>query len=114
MDKNKINYFEIGDKDNPLFKIEYLEESKAIKKEERKISFGYNYQTGSITDNKGKKIDFESRFSAFDASLEYLFDTIGHSLLKGYIGFAIESLSKINFSISQNTQIKTKDKATQL
>lgn len=111
MSEDKIMYYEIGqDKDNPLFKVEYLEESKPIKKEDKTLSMGWTYQVGSVTDAKGKKLDFESRFSVFDASLEYLFDTIGQTLLSGAFGFAVETFSNFNFAISQNTKIATKDK----
>lgn len=111
MDKNKIFYYDIKNvKDEAIYSIQYLEESKAIKKDDKKLSFGWTYQVGQVTDVKGKTLDYEARFSAFDASVEYLFDTLGHSLLKGAAGFTIETLAKINFSLTQNTKVTSKDK----
>lgn len=110
MDKNKIFYYEIGDKDNPLYSIQYLEESKTVKKDNKKVSFGWTYQVGQVTNSKNKTLNYEASFSAFDASLEYLFDVLGQSLLNGALGFTFETLSKMNFSITQETKVTSKDK----
>lgn len=117
MDNNKLDvkdkktfHFEVGlDKDNPIYQIEYQEVNKMFKKEKHEFKLGWNHQIGKVTDRKGQSIDYESEFSAFNASLEYLFDSISQGLLKGPFGVAVESLSNMNFSLSQHTTAKTQD-----